>query len=541
MTDLLDDWYRTARSRRCASLRGARLAPSLLGDAEANAENSVAAARAVLESLARRPIRLGLDRGGSRANLVTGEVNLDGCVLEAEEAPWTDRVERFLGLAAHEASHFLWTPTDCAPRDRLFRTIQNVLEDERIEGRLARRHPELIHPLYVTRRDLLTAGTPDSPFLSAFFTLVRCEEPIDPRLWARYEARLCAVIEALTPFPRTFAEVRFASLAIVLQVPPDEYELIPALDLSPWPSGLLEDEDGYDEDEAAELRRHRRLPGAAAASRGRTSKGRSGAWPPVVWSRAEDARADYARVRGEVAARAGALADRLRSLLPAPRIGRQTSGRIDRKRLHASGYSPRIFRSPGSQPPTLSIAILIDQSGSMEGRSARVAQQVGVLVSEAARMLTEVRLAVFGHHADLGGDASTHMVRYPLDGERRPLGLGRLPIRGNNRDAHALRTLGAELLGSPLAASRYRIAIVIADGAPSARRFNGQEAILQTRDAIVWLDRMWGPVLFVATDDVERLREMVPGASFRFRSGDAVEELSHHLTLTLMRSMRGSR
>jgi hypothetical protein len=164
-----------------------------------------------------------------------------------------------------------------------------------------------------------------------------------------------------------------------------------------------------------------------------------------------------------------------------------------------------------------------------------------VLVSEAARLLPEARLAVFGHSADLEGTTSTQMVRFPLDPESRPLGLGSMPILGNNRDAHALRELGAELLGSPLRASRHRIAIVIADGAPSARHFNGDEAIAQTREAIVWLDHAWGPVLYIATDEVETLRAMVPGASFRFRSGDAVEDLSQHLTLTLKRSLRGSR
>ncbi|MBW2423857.1 MAG: hypothetical protein JRG86_06400 [Deltaproteobacteria bacterium] len=100
--------------------------------------------------------------------------------------------------------------------------------------------------------------------------------------------------------------------------------------------------------------------------------------------------------------------------------------------------------------------------------------------------------------------------------------------------------MGGELLASPLRASQHRIAILIADGAPSARDYHGEEAIRQTRDAIVWLDQVWGPVLFIATDEVEILREMVPGASFRFRAGDAAEELARNLTVTLKRSKRGA-
>jgi hypothetical protein len=185
--------------------------------------------------------------------------------------------------------------------------------------------------------------------------------------------------------------------------------------------------------------------------------------------------------------------------------------------------------------------MLIDLSGSMGGESAEIAQQVGVLVGEAARLLPEVRLGVYGHCADQQGRPSTEMVRFPLDREGRALGLGHLPIGGNNRDAHAIREVGADLLASPLRASTHRIGILVADGAPSARDFGGLDAILQTREAITWLDRSWGPVLFIATDEVEALRKMVPGASFRFRSGDPVEALCHNLTQTLSRSLRGAR
>jgi hypothetical protein len=482
-------------------------------------------------------VRLGLEQGISRANLETGEVNLDGGILEAD-APWPLRAERLLGVAAHEASHLLWTPLEPFTRDRLFRAIQNILEDERIEARLASERRDFIYPLHVARRDLLSAATHEGHFLSAFFTLVRCEQRLDPALWARYQDRLCAVVEALTPFPKTFAEVRFASLAVALQVPPEEREMIPDPEL--FGALVAGDASGDSSSLPDFLRRRKRRRRRPPRGVGKQSR-QPPAWPEVTWSSAENARDGYERVRSDVTPRARVLADRLRTLLPRRRASRQNSGRIDRKRLYASPYSTAIFRAPGSQGPTLAIAILIDLSGSMEGRSARIAQQVGVLVSEAARALPDVCLSVFGHCADLEKTTSTQMVRFPLDADGRPLGLGRLPIRGNNRDAHALRELGAELLCSPMRESRHRIAIVIADGAPNAREFEGDQAIRRTREAITWLDQTWGPVLFIATDDAETLREMVPGASFRFRSGDAVEELSQHLTLTLKRSLRGPR
>jgi hypothetical protein len=542
MDALLQSWYQEAGIRRGAQRPGWALAPTLLGDAEPRTETSIAAARAMLELLGGRAVRLGLQPGSSSANLKTGEVVLDRRILDGED-PWPLKTERLLGVAAHEAGHLRWTPVRPMPQDVLFRTIQNVLEDERIEARLAESHEALGFPLRAARRDLLTAAGPDAPFLWAVFTLIRCEQPLHPKLWARYGDRLRSVIEALTPFPQSFEEVRRASLTIALQIPPDEREMLPDPEIFDLVIEASEDDldlelEGRSWAERIRCRRRRR--GKRPDPRLAPDSGPITSWPPIVFSQAEAAPEGYAQVQAEVKARAGALANRLRSLLPARPAARQNSGRLDRKRLHAHAYSPRIFRSAGSQPPSLSIAILTDLSSSMSGRSEKIAQQVAVLLSEAARTLPEVQLAVYGHSADLDREANTQLVHFPLDADGRPLGLGRLPVRGNNRDSEGIRAMGAELLASPLRGSQHRIAILIADGAPSARDYHGNEAIRQTRDAIVWLDQVWGPVLFIATDEVEILREMVPGASFRFRAGDAVEELARNLTVTLKRSKRGA-
>jgi hypothetical protein len=104
MDALLESWYREAGIRRGSQRPEWALAPTLLGDAEPRAETSIAAARAMLELLGGRAIRLGLRPGSSSANLKTGEVVLDRRILDGED-PWSLKTERLLGVAAHEAGH----------------------------------------------------------------------------------------------------------------------------------------------------------------------------------------------------------------------------------------------------------------------------------------------------------------------------------------------------------------------------------------------------------------------------------------------------
>ncbi len=534
-------WYEEAARRRGLRTSAARtpipqkrpLAPQLLKGGAGRAD-AVAAARSLIETIAERSVLLTLKHETSHARLDKGVVNLDGRILRAPGSRLTT-AERLLGVGAHEAGHFLLTEMDTIPRDPLFRVIQNILEDERIEAEVARRYPCTVVPMHAARRDLLTPAGEDDGFLAAVFTLVRCEAPIPDALWERYESRLRAVLDELQPFPRTPAEVQRAAMHVALRIPPEERESIPEDSRFDWFGGM--ELDGDEEDALSGIR-VRILRSGLKGRRPKNQSPEGGEWPAVTWQEAGDASDAYAACASALGGKPAALANRLRAILPPEPVSRQRSGRIDRRRLHTYRYSDRLFQRKLDRESALSVALILDLSGSMMGSSAAIAKQVAVLLSEAVVRLPDARLDVFGHSADLGGSASTWITRFPNDATGRPLGLGDLPIDGNNRDAHAFEVIGDHLLESPARSSRHRLAVIIADGAPSASGFRGDPARDLTRDAILDLERRWGPVLFIATDAIDELRSMVPGASYRFRSDGPVDELARHLTVAFRRAPR---
>jgi Mg-chelatase subunit ChlD len=503
----------------------------------------MAAARSVVEIVGGRSVQLGFERGASCADVQNGRVNLDGEILEAD-LPWIDRMELVLALASHEGAHLARTTPEQIPRDALFKAIGNVLEDERIEAIVVRELPEFAPALEAARARLLRPASDDGSFLSAVFTLVRCPGRISDALWHRYAERLEVVVDLLSPYPESPEAIRHATLRVALLIPPEQRDELPPSWEFAWAStggegdGEGELDPDWEEGEPGGRGTGRPWPsGRRPRFRGR---GKCGPWPEVVWREATPELTGYNEVRARLGRKPEILANRIQQMLPRETTAHQTTGRIDKKRLHAYRHRQNLFRAPNSPERIgLSIVVMLDLSGSMAGRSAELAREIGVLLCEAVRQLAGVRIEVYGHDADVGKGASTRLTHYPIDSQGRAPGLGELDVGGNNRDAHAIRVLGETLRASPLRDGEHKLAILVADGAPSATDFNGEIAREKTRDAILWLEQTWGPVLFVATDDIENLKKMVPGPSFRFRAGRSVDQLAQQLTLTLRRAVGG--
>ncbi|MBW2577798.1 MAG: hypothetical protein JRE38_06990 [Deltaproteobacteria bacterium] len=241
------------------------------------------------------------------------------------------------------------------------------------------------------------------------------------------------------------------------------------------------------------------------------------------------------RCRGET------LAARIHQLLPRRRAARRNTGRLDVRRLYAHDYDPNLFKNrTSSERVALAIVVILDLSGSMAGDSEETAREMAVLLAETVRRLPGVRIEFFGHDADSGSGPSTRITRYPIDAQGRVPGLGSLGIGGNNRDAHAIRVIGDTLRDTPSGRAERKIAILIADGAPSANGFNGEIAREKTREAILGLERSWGPLLYVATAEIESLRKMIPGPSVRFSAGRSLDGFSQRLTGVLRRAVGGA-
>jgi Mg-chelatase subunit ChlD len=541
---MLDRWYADAAQRRRPPLgQGAEtLTSRFTGSDRPGLEVAKAAARTLVMFVGQRAVELEFECGGSCSDVEHGRVNLDGRIID-EASGEPARFGRLFGVAAHEGAHLAHTTCEQIPRDALFKTIGNVLEDERIDGIVTGEFPTLASAVQAARVGLLRPAPDDANFLSAVFTLVRCAAPISPALWNRYADRLEAVITALTPYPQTPEEIRRATLEVALLVPPEQWEDIPPSWQFRWMVARAEvsddEADDFEElDPARDSRGRHRLRGRRPHVRGR---GICGPWPRVVWRDAKADLAGYLGVRSSIGRKPEALATWIHQLLPRRRAARRNTGRLDAKRLYACDYDPNLFKNPSSSERiALAIAVILDLSGSMSGRSEETAREMAVLLAEAVRQLPEARIEFFGHDADSGSSPNTRITRYPIDEQGRVPGLGSLEIGSNNRDAHAIRVIGDTLRSTPSSRAERKIAILIADGAPSANGFNGEIAREKTREAVLWLERSWGPLLYVATDEVESLRRMIPGPSVRFSAGRSLSGFSQQLTCVLRRAVGGA-
>lgn len=142
-------------------------------------------------------------------------------------------------------------------------------------------------------------------------------------------------------------------------------------------------------------------------------------------------------------------------------------------------FSKNIYK-PGK--PTLSVAILIDESGSMSGQKIRMARIAAIQLFEFCTELN-VPLAVFGHTADEGG-YKVIINSYSYFNDNSPdakYKLLNIRSRSNNRDGAALRYVAEHLLKQP---TEKKLLFVVSDGQPAASGYNGSEAFKDVAQAV---------------------------------------------------------
>ena len=108
------------------------------------------------------------------------------------------------------------------------------------------------------------------------------------------------------------------------------------------------------------------------------------------------------------------------------------------------------------------------------------------------------------------------------------LSLGSLRFQGNNRDAHAIETIGQDLLARAGPRQGARLALLISDGLPNALEFKGEAALGATRGAIAWLDRVWGRTMVFAVGDSPVWHSLVEGPYMEYdptRLGEGLARL----------------
>ena len=492
MSAPLSRWIEATQRRRGEAVGGS-FAPGLLPDRCLDPGGALqAAATAIVTLVGGRRVAISFEPGASYVNLEETHVNLDGSVLEGDP-PTLRSAELLVAYAAHEGGHVLTTEMPPEISDSLFLWLHNVIEDERVECEVVRCFPPLGHPLEVLRSDLIRRASWKAGALETLFALVRVPERLSRLHWRAHKGLLSDAMRILEPFPSTPEEVREAVRRIIECLPDSirEQPLPRKLDLR----ARLKQKRGF---------RWRNVPGGVSPH------------PEVVWKEASPDPVSYEEVRQEIASDAAALAARLASLLPPRPRSRLLHGQLDRRRFYAWRTDGHIFRGPDARPERLEVALIIDQSASMEGDSSKLAQRLAILLAEACAQVPGVRLHAYGHNADLDELRHTRITRYATPARGHAHTLGAIEFDGNNRDAHAIELIGRDLLTLGGARRNPRLALLLSDARPNADGFKGGEAVAATRRAIGWLEQVWGPTVLVATEDSPVMHSLVPGPVIPF-------------------------
>jgi len=151
------------------------------------------------------------------------------------------------------------------------------------------------------------------------------------------------------------------------------------------------------------------------------------------------------------------------------------SGDLDEGGLHKLNYDCEHIwtRKTTSRLPDVAVGILVDQSGSMSGMKIDQARTICIILAEALRKISGVRLYVYGHTANRAGNDLTIYEHYTPAMGNDITKLGSIAAHTNNYDGYAIKDVAKRLAADP---AKRKYLFVIADGLPAGSGYGGNEA-----------------------------------------------------------------
>jgi hypothetical protein len=179
------------------------------------------------------------------------------------------------------------------------------------------------------------------------------------------------------------------------------------------------------------------------------------------------------------------------------------AGRLDRRRLACALLTDRIYRRTNvTSEGGLAVCLLLDESGSMsQGEPSRgeVALQATVLVVEALKAVPGIELEVYSH-SSCGQSDRDCLVRCLYGRENlSPAAIGSYSPKRENYDHQAILTAAKLFVRNTT--NLNRIMLVLSDGAPAGKDYEGESAVRMTRQAVEAVRRRGIRVLNVAICD----------------------------------------
>jgi uncharacterized protein with von Willebrand factor type A (vWA) domain len=209
------------------------------------------------------------------------------------------------------------------------------------------------------------------------------------------------------------------------------------------------------------------------------------------------------------------------------------SGRLDTNKIaEARQNVPTIYERIGHvKTNKITVGVLIDESGSMDGSKIQKAREAAIFINEVFRKMPDVDLYIYGHTADEGGPHNVNMQIYREKGSiTDPFALGEVKARSNNRDGDAIIATARRIRQFT---HNEGLLFVLSDGQPAGYDYHGQESIKDTRIKVSKAQALGFQVIQIA------IEESVPSEQMfdYFIKMTNIKELPRELTSYMSRKV----
>ena len=426
------------------------------------------------------------------------------------------KLDTFVGLAVHEGCHLLYTKFEEGRKcsNQIVHSLQNIIEDERIERECGESKPGLANFLKASkyyyfdkyREDMVKAGQMDGldtfkRLMNTILSYVRYPKALDPDDLQEFADVMLKVREILLPYPASTAESTSAAEKI--------YEVMKDFMQQQQKQASAGSGSGDESQETG--------PGSGAEGSGENSgtdaqekmeksfSGMKQALDNIVSDprnglgesdQSETVKEDGGRVgmvcegRLEKGSIKGTYIEkgtenrdiyqeslsRVKPYIPAVSrvlkcsstqyklsLRGMRSGVLDTGKIaEAFQGVPTVYMREGEvKVERISVCILIDESGSMWGSGETAARDTAVLLNEALGSVPNVDLYIYGHTASR---STTNLFVYRERNFHRKYVLGSTDSRAGNHDSIAIREACARVRKSTTEKCLF---FMISDGAPN--------------------------------------------------------------------------
>lgn len=433
------------------------------------------------------------------------------------------KLDTFVGLAVHEGCHLLYTKFEEGRKcsNQIVHSLQNIIEDERIERECGESKPGLANFLKASkyyyfdkyRKDMLKTGQMSGldtfqRLMNTILSYVRYPKALDPADLQEFADVMLKVREILLPYPASTAESTAAAEKIYevmkdfLQQQEQEQKQQQASGGSESssgeegqdgsPSGNADGQSGNDGSETGKQMEKsfsgmqqaldnivsEPKSGLGESDQSETVKEDGGKVGMVCEGRLEkgSTKGTYiekgtenrdvyndslSRVKPHISAVSRIL--KLSSTEYKMSLRGMRSGALDTGKLaEAFQGVPTVYMREGEvKTQKVSVCILIDESGSMWGSGETAARDTAILLNEALDKVPNVDLYIYGHTASR---STTSLFVYRERNFHRKYVLGSTDSRAGNHDSIAIREACARVRK---ATKENCLFFMISDGAPN--------------------------------------------------------------------------